>query len=228
LFPWISSDLLLRLAFPLATAYHESMKSKGERMNKICVSILCGILLGPAAFVSAQGPGPDPSGVWESGIGSLSLMLAGNELAFSYTAVFGPTAHICEGTGIARRVADGSFVYQDDQGSVIFLVTEDEIRLQPGDGIIGFCGANWPGDAFKRDKFKPAASCRVTAARAYFHAVGPIPPLQGRAYVISGDLVETIPLQETLAKDWVLARFKGPKSITAGCLRRTDLSCEKK
>ncbi len=195
-------------------------------MTKETVPSALGIILGLALIASAQAQGPDPSGVWESGIGSLSLMLAGDKLAFSYTSVFGPAAHICEGTGIARLSADGSYVYKDEQGSVIFLVTEDEIRLQPGEGIIGFCGANWPGDVFRREKFKPAGICKVKTDKAHFSAVGPMPPAPGKAYVIAGDVVEIVSLHETLAKDWVLARYKGAKATTLGGLRRTELDCE--
>lgn len=195
-------------------------------MIKKTIPAAIGIILGLSMIAQAQARSPDPSGVWESEIGSLSLMLAGDKLAFSYASVFGPAAHICEGTGIARRTADDSFVYKDEQGSVIFLVTEDEIRLQPGDGIIGFCGANWPGDAFRREKFKPVGTCKVKADKARFSPVGPMPPAPGKAYVIAGDAVEIASLHETLGKDWVLARYKGAKSTTLGCLRRADLDCE--
>jgi hypothetical protein len=180
-----------------------------------------------AAPTSPQSPHSDPSGIWESSQGTLSLMLAGDDLAFSYTAVFGATAHICEGAGLAKRSADGRFVYKDAQGSVVFLIGTDDVRLQPGDGVASFCGANWPGDAFPNAKFRMPSPCQVTAARADFHTVGPLPPPRNRAYVISGDTVDTVPVQHTEGGDWVLARFKGPKAATVGFLRRADLNCNR-
>lgn len=198
-----------------------------KRSYLLLITSISVIAFAAGLYISASLPIPatDPSGVWESEQGSLSLMLAGEDLAFSYTAVFGAAAHICEGAGVAKLAADGSYIFRDNQGSVVFLVTADEIRLQPGDGVASFCGANWPGDRFKRDKFKPARTCRVTAARACFFNVGVMPPPQSRAYVIVGDMVETVPVQDTQGKDWVLARFKGAGNVTAGFLRLADLNC---
>jgi hypothetical protein len=185
------------------------------------------LALALAVLAFSPSPGPDPSGVWESDGGSLSLLLAGDDLAFSYTAVFGPAAHICEGMGLARRAPDGSFIYRDAQGSAVFLAAGGEVRLQPGQGVIAFCGANWPGGVFPGSGFKPAATRRVKSERAYFHAVGPLPPRPRTSYVIAGDAVETVPLQEpSAAKEWVLARYRGPRSVTMGLLRRSDLDPE--
>jgi hypothetical protein len=216
------------LVFSTLSEYHDRMGIKFQTIPRIAFITAVGIALTlaiTAAPSSPQFPLPDPSGVWESQQGTLSLMLAGDDLAFSYTAVFGATAHICEGAGIAKRTAAGRFLYKDSQGSVVFLVGADDVRLQAGDGIASFCGANWPGDAFTNAKFLAPSPCRVTAARAYFHSLGPMPPPQNRAYVVSGDTVDTVPVQQTESGDWVLARFNGPKNATAGFLRRSDLDC---
>jgi hypothetical protein len=211
------------LAFSRSPAYHDAMGNKRLHILPIALIAVMGITANLHMAASLPVPATDPSGVWESAQGSLSLMLAGEELAFSYTAVFGAAAHICEGAGMAKLAKDGSYVYRDSQGSVVFLVTADEIRLQPGEGIASFCGANWPGDKFVRDKFKAVRSRRVTSPRAYLHTVGPLPPAQGRAFVSAGHTVETVPVQDTQGKDWVLARYKGPKNVTAGFLRSADL-----
>lgn len=174
----------------------------------------------------ASNPGPaDPSGLWKGPQGDLSLMLAGETLAFSYVSVFGPAAHICEGGGVAKRVGDGRYEFRDDQGTVAFLIGPDAVRLEPADGIASFCGANWPGETFVRDGYKPPRSCVVSEARAYFHAPGPLPPSRCRAYVVSGDPVEIAPIGQSGEAGWVLARFKGPRGVTAGLLRAADLKC---
>ena len=51
----------------------------------------------------------DPSGGWNNENGSLSLMLSGDELSFSYSSVFGPAVHICDGAGVAYRAGETNF-----------------------------------------------------------------------------------------------------------------------
>lgn len=166
----------------------------------------------------------DPSGLWENGQGSLALMLAGNALSFSYSSVFGPSAHICDGAGVAERVGPGTYHHADDGGVIAIKVTETEVRLEPVSGVPSFCGANWPGDAFKRAGHKPVEHSRVTRAKAYFFAVMPPPPTKRSAYVIAGNRVETVPLQHSQTDRYVLARFIGPKVTTAGLLERSALA----
>lgn len=168
----------------------------------------------------------DPTGLWKGPQGNLALALAGDTLAFSYVSVFGEAAHICEGGGVAVRAGEGRYEYEDEEGTVAFLIGQEGVRLEMAEGIPSFCGANWPGEKFPREGFTPPRSCAITAARAYFHTPGPLPPLRGRAYVVAGDPVEVMPVDQTGENGWVLARFKGPKRATVGLLRETDLACK--
>ncbi len=168
----------------------------------------------------------DPSGEWYSQIGTLSLMLTGDALSFSYSAVFGPSAHTCDGAGVAGLVTNGRYEYEDDSGGTIaFLVETDAVRMTPAAGIISFCGANWAGDIFTKAGYHPAGRCSVIAKRAYFHVVDRFPPERRRAYVIEGDPLDVVPVKNEGGDDYVLARFKGSTSTTVGLIRRADLSC---
>jgi hypothetical protein len=53
-------------------------------------------------------------------------MLTGVTLSFSYSAVFGGTAHLCDGVGVAGLVATGEYHYVDEQGAVAFIVSLPE------------------------------------------------------------------------------------------------------
>jgi hypothetical protein len=167
----------------------------------------------------------DPSGQWQGRHGVLSLMLAGDTLSFAYSAVFGATAHLCDGVGVAGLVADGEYHYVDGQGTVAFSVTEQGVKMRPVQGVASFCGANWPGDEFTRSGYKPVTRCRVAVRQAYFHVVMRAPPLPRRAYVIQGDRVDTVPACFAGGDSWVLARFRGSKAATAGLLKQDALNC---
>jgi hypothetical protein len=170
-------------------------------------------------------PAMDLSGQWQGRHGVLSLMLAGDALSFSYSAVFGATAHLCDGVGVAGLVADGEYHYVDEQGAVAFLVTEQGVTMRTVNGIASFCGANWPGDEFTRLGFKPVARCSVAAPKAHFHVVMRAPPLRRQAYVIQGDQVDMVPTCFEGGDAWVFVRFRGPSATTAGLLRKEALNC---
>lgn len=173
----------------------------------------------------------DPSGQWASPSGSLSLMLTEDALSFSYSAVFGPSAHTCDGAGVAALDTNYKIVrylYADEDGNTIkFIITKDEIRMEPVSGSVSFCGMNWPGDTLKRVK-KPFGKCKVTSKKAYFYTVDEFPPEKRRAYVVSGDILETLPLENLDGDDYVLARYKGSKRTTVGLIRRADIECTAK
>jgi len=199
-------------------------------LTAVFLACLAAVLIGPPASGNASKAAQtssdfDPSGSWKGKDGDLALIVAGDELAFSYLSVFGPSAHICEGGGMARRVTASRFEYRDDQGAVAFLVTEGGLRMETVEGVPSFCGANWPGESFPRDGYRPPRKCQVAAARAIFHAPGPLPPSTGRSYVVEGDVVDVVPLPQGEGGSWLLSRFKGPKKATAGLLRRSDLRC---
>jgi hypothetical protein len=170
----------------------------------------------------------DPSGVWKGSDGDLTLMLTGDALSFTYSSVFGPSAHICDGAGVAGLVADNEYHYVDDQGTVSFVITENLVKMAMVDGIPYFCGANWPGEDFSRDEYTPPVTCRVSAAKAFFHVVMPdTPPEQRKAYLLEGDAVEVVPAQHEGGRDYVLARFKGPQAVTVGLFEKKALTCPK-
>lgn len=194
-------------------------------------SIGAALLLAAALAVSpalAQGPddrGFDPTGVWYGQMGPLVLVRAGDTLSFSYSAVFGATAHICDGIGVAGFVGDGRWDYVDDEGTVTFTTKGGKVTMEATKGIASFCGANWPGATFSKDGWKPAFNCRVVAPKARFLTVAPSPePRKG--YVLKGDVVEAVGLVNESTPAWLLVRYVGKKQTTAGLLERDALECQ--
>jgi hypothetical protein len=167
----------------------------------------------------------DPSGQWQGLHGVLSLMLTGDALSFSYSAVFGATAHLCDGVGVAGLVADGEYHYVDEQGTVALVITGQGVKLRPVSGIASFCGANWPGDEFTRQGYKRVQPCTVSDPKAHFHVVMRTPPVRRQAYVLKGDRVDVVPTCFEGGDAWVMARFKGPRGTTVGLLKKDALIC---
>jgi hypothetical protein len=165
----------------------------------------------------------DPSGVWQSQTGELSLMLSGDALSFSYSAVFGAAAHLCDGAGVAGLAGENEYHYADEQGTVAFVVTARGVSLRPVQGVPSFCGANWPGEEFGRESFKAVELRQVKVPQAHFYEVGGLPPRQRPAYVIRGDRLEVVPVQGEGRNTWVLARFRGNRGVTAGLLKNAAL-----
>ena len=181
-----------------------------------------------AAVAAAQAPAlPDPSGEWTSSIGELSLMLSGDALSFTYAAVFGETAHTCEGAGVAKLAASGGYEYTDGQGTVVFSQESDRLRMEVSQGIASFCGAGWGHDSLRPAGPPALKSCSVVVERSHFHAVGSSPPEARSAYVARGDRVQAVQVHVLDRADWLLARFIGPRSTTVGLLRVVDLDCGK-
>jgi hypothetical protein len=167
----------------------------------------------------------DPSGQWQGLHGVLSLMLTGDTLSFSYSAVCGGTAHLCDGVGVAGLVATGEYHYVDEQGAVAFIVSEQGVTMRTVNGIASFCGANWPGDEFTRQGYKAVTRGTVMERQVHFHVVMRAPPLRRQAYVIKGDRVDVVPTCFEGGDDWVLARFRGSGATTMGLLRKDALKC---
>jgi len=187
--------------------------------------IMMGALGVAAATVAPDDRGFDPSGVWMGQHGPLALMRAGDTLSFSYSAVFGATAHLCDGIGVAGFVGDATWEYVDGQGKVTFTTKDGKVTMRASDGIASFCGANWPGETFGADSWKPTFRCQVIAPRAHFFAVGVLPSDQRPGYVVQGDWVEVIGLVNESSAAWLLARFVGKERTTAGLLERDALEC---
>jgi hypothetical protein len=167
----------------------------------------------------------DPSGQWQGLHGVVSLMLTGDALSFSYSAVFGATAHLCDGVGVAGLVADGEYHHVDEQGTVAFIITGQGVKIRTVSGIASFCGANWPGDEFTSQGYKRVSHCTVSDPKAYFHVVMRTPPVRRQAYVLQGDRVEVVPACFEGGDAWVMARFKGPRGTTVGLLKKDALNC---
>ena len=188
----------------------------------LLIAALCAATDGPN---SADDRGFDPSGVWMGMHGPLALMRAGDTLSFSYSAVFGATAHMCDGIGVAGFVGDATWEYVDEQGTVTFTTRGGKVTMKVTDGIASFCGSNWPGETFNSDCWKPAFRCRVTAAKAHFFVVGPLPSDQRPGYVVQGDWVEATGLVNESSPAWLLVRYIGKERTTAGLLERDALEC---
>jgi len=194
--------------------------------RRICLVLLLALVLWPPVRAAAAEPvAADPSGQWKSLHGVLSLMLAGDALSFSYSAVFGSTGHLCDGAGVAGLVGNGQYHYVDGQGTVAFRVDESGVKMLTVDGIASFCGAYWPGDTFSRDGYEAPTRCTVTRPKAHFHVVMPPPPVERKAYVLQGDRVEAAPTCFEGGDPYVFARFKGPRVTTVGLLPRDALEC---
>lgn len=196
---------------------------------RFCFAILA---VGLFASVWAAPPktpddrGFDPTGVWVGPHGPLTLMRGGDTLSFSYSSVFGATAHICDGIGVAGFVGNGEWNYVDEQGTVTFTTRNGRVTMQTTDGIASFCGANWQGDSFGKDSWKPAYRCKVIVPKARFYVVTTLPPPTRKAYLLKGDTVEALDLVNESSVAWLLTRYIGKKQTTAGLLERDALECQ--
>ena len=169
--------------------------------------------------------GFDPTGAWMGPNGPLVLMRAGDTLSFSYSAVFGATAHLCDGIGVAGFVGDGTWEYVDEQGAVSFTTKGGKVTMRPTRGVASFCGAGWPGDTFGKEGWKPAYRCKVVVPKTRFLVVGPLPPLPRKGFVAKGNWVEAIGLVNESSAAWLLTRYVGKDRTTAGLLERDALEC---
>jgi hypothetical protein len=71
--------------------------------------------------------------------------------------------------------------------------------------------------------YKAPKTAKIKADKAYFYVVGARPPIQRKGFVIKGNTVEMLPMPSDSGDKFILARFKGAKSTTAGMLRKEDL-----
>jgi hypothetical protein len=198
---------------------------RGRRCVVVWLVVAALLPVGAAADDDELDNAVDPSGAWHSPIGTLSLLQYADTLSFSYAAVFGPTVHLCHGAGVAGLVGRNRYEFEDEQGTVAFVVADDRVEMHTVDGIASFCGAGWPGDLFLRDGFRPPAVCTVAVERAVFHVADHVEPEPRRAYVIAGDRVEVVPAPHDPDGEWQLARFAGETITTVGLLRAGDLRC---
>jgi hypothetical protein len=167
----------------------------------------------------------DPSGSWQGSTGELSLMHYANRLAFSYLAVFGPTAHICEGAGVAGLVGTDTYEWGDDQGTIAFVIDEQRLSMSLVDGVASFCGAGWSGESFDVSGLELPVDCAVVSGRTHFQVVDHLGPEPQPAYVSRGDTVQTAAAHHAPGEGWVLARWVGPVMTTMGLLPQADLDC---
>lgn len=185
--------------------------------------LIFGCFLVIAAPSQGQSGPIDPSGHWEGQHGPLALMLAENTLYFSYSAIFGETAHTCEGVGMATLVDDNLYHHVDEMGTVAFILTEQGVQMNTINGVAPFCGAYWPGDSFVLESFKPTQLCRVTMPQTYFHEVVLGAPAQLTTFVVENDLVEVVSENYNLGQNWVLARFQTAQTTIVGLMKKDNL-----
>ncbi len=197
--------------------------------KRVCATnvLVCALTLAYCVASAQDMRRIDPSGTWKNNQGSLSLMLAGDALSFTYSSVFGMTAHICDGAGVAGLVFADEYEYTDESGSIKFTVSDNEILMSVSNGTASFCGASWNGDKFTRKEYTPPARCSVAAAKAHFFSVMTGTPAPRKGYVVKGDIVETTPVQNENAPGFILARYRGRKSSTVGLLKTSALDCGK-
>jgi hypothetical protein len=190
-----------------------------------CSALLFLALLAPCRAEQPEVLQVDPSGQWQGLHGVVSLMLTGDALTFSYSAVFGVTAHLCDGVGVAGLVKDGEYHYIDDQGTVAFLVDKASVKMRTVAGIPSFCGANWPGDDFSKKGYERVRKCTVAVPKSFFHVAMRTPPERRKGFVLQGDQVETVATCFDGGDTWVFGRYRGAKSSTVGMLKKDDLEC---
>ena len=189
-------------------------------------AFLLALLVAPTSLAQSRDDrGFDPTGVWMGYHGPLALMRAGDTLSFSYSAVFGATAHTCDGIGVAGFAGDGAWEYVDEEGTVTFTTKEGKVTMRATKGIASFCGANWPGDTFAKEGWKPAFRCKVLEPKASFLVVGSLPPAPRTAFVVKGNWVEATGLVNESSAAWLLTRYVGKSRTTAGLLERDALEC---
>lgn len=205
-----------------------SMRWRGRTRTIVRLPIVLCLLCLSARLAPGQDAGTiDPSGVWSNPEGSLSLMLAGDALSFSYAAVFGTNAHLCSGAGVAGLEQANTYHYMDESGTVAFDIARDTIRMRMVDGVPSFCGSGWTGVLFTRDGFAPADTVRVRSRKARFYVVMPSPPWERKGFVVTGDRIAYVPTQHDDAADYVLARYRGRRATTVGLLLKRDLTFKK-
>jgi hypothetical protein len=215
----------------MTTTLHIGRPLRTLRVALPAVAMALAVVLGSIPLAGVDGVqarddrGFDPTGAWYGQYGPLVLMRAGDTLSFSYSAVFGATGHMCDGIGVAGFVGDGTWEYVDAQGTVAFTTKAGVVAMQTRKGIPSFCGANWPGDRFTKDGWKPAFRCKVTESRALFHVVGALPPLARKGFVVKGDWVEALDLVNENSAAWLVTRYVGKAQTTAGLLGRAALEC---
>ena len=194
-------------------------------MKPFPAAILLVLLVpGVAAAQKPDDRGFDPTGVWYGQHGPLALMRAGDTLTFSYSGVFGATAHMCDGIGVAGFAGDVTWRHPHEQAPVPFTTRGGKVTMAATKGVASFCGANWPGDTFVKDGWKPAFNCTVVVPKARFLTAAPAPePRKG--YVVKGNVVEAVGLVNEGTPGWLLVRFVGKKQTTAGLLERDALEC---
>jgi hypothetical protein len=210
--------------------FSSRLSGTGKQITGSIAAIFPALLLVLFLIMASKGAAQhleamDPSGSWQGLHGNLTLMLSGDALSFTYYAVFGPTAHICDGAGVAGLEKNGEYHYVDEQGTVAFFIRQDRIQMRIIKGIASFCGANWAGDDFTLKSYKPPTMCTVASPKAYFYVVQQNPPTRRKAYVIKGDRLEVVPAGYEGGNNWYLGRFKGPKAVTVGLLLESDLNC---
>ncbi|MFZ1728952.1 MAG: hypothetical protein WBQ23_04860 [Bacteroidota bacterium] len=166
----------------------------------------------------------DPSGVWSNHEGTLSLLLTGDALSFSYSSVFGEDAHICSGAGVAGLEGQNVYHNVDEQGTIAFEISNDKVRMYVVEGIPSFCGAGWMGATFNRNRFTPPKRVKVKANKSRFYVVMPSPPWERKGYVVAGNVVEVVPVNHDDAEQYVLARYRGKHAFSVGLLLKNTLS----
>ena len=167
----------------------------------------------------------DPSGTWSGELGSLSLMHDAGRLSFSYLAVFGPTAHVCEGAGVAGLVGPDRYEHVDGQGTVALVVEARQVRLELVDGIASFCGAGWSGDRFAIESWEPPLPCEVAAEATRFRVVDVVDPELRPARALRGERVEAVAVQHPTEPELLLARRAAGDATVVGLLPADALRC---
>jgi len=182
--------------------------------------------LGAVAMAAAQMPAAvDLTGVYSDKDAELAILQGKNESLVYYAGTFpqGQSVGTCECNFVVQQQSADRWTLKDtDNGDGWTLRWNAKTLILESTGAPQCCGAGYPGkDIIDRTGGKPPASCKVTAAKAFFHD-GETKPR--KAYVVSGDTVQAyIPGTEP---DFVPGRFQGPKAATAGLLKREQLSCQ--
>jgi hypothetical protein len=167
----------------------------------------------------------DLSGTYVGKQADLTVVQGDKALTVEFIGNFpgaGGSPASCECTFQARRADSGRWTLAGD-GEGTLERTGDEFRIK-GE-FEGCCGLGWPGvTQVPAVRARSLRTCTVKVPRAHFHVPAKgLEPERTKTFVVAGDRVEASPGSPN--PGFVPALFIGPKSRTAGLLRRSELDC---
>ena len=186
--------------------------------------------------------GVDFSGEYATKFGTFTVLEGDWGAVVSYEGTFDIGAlepHVCGCESPATRTGPDRIVIGSDPSkpSAILELKGKNLVLSPGgDMPWDCCGAEWPGEKFKRASGKKPKTCTVKAAKATLQPpddtdASADKPAPLRAPVAAGDKVEVVASAASSVHDkggQVIARSLSPGLRAVGLVKARALDCRKK